>query len=132
MVRTPSDRRPSIDPRRIVVVGPCASGKTALTRALTEAGYDARVCGQEHSCVRDLWRRMQGDVLIALDLDIATLRARRDESWPAELLERQHERLAGAYAAADLVLDSGRIDQRSVYVAVTRLLAQPQPPRWRP
>lgn len=111
-----------IDHRRIVVVGPCASGKSTLARALTDAGYDAKVCGQEHSGVRDLWRRLNGDVLVALDLDIATLRARRGESWPAELLARQHERLAGAYAAADLVLDSGMHDQRTVFDSVTRLL----------
>lgn len=125
MTVSPTDPASPRDRRRIVVVGPCASGKTTLTRALTRAGYDARVCGQEHSGVPDLWRRMDGDVLIALDLDIATLRARRGESWSASLLERQHQRLALAYAAADLVLDSGRIDQRGVYAAVARLLTQP-------
>lgn len=129
MTHAPIDANPPRDRRRIVVVGPCASGKTTLTRALTRAGYDARACGQEHSGVPDLWRRMQGDVLIALDVDIATLRSRRGESWPAALLDRQHERLAQAYAAADLVLDSGRIDQRGVYSAVTRLLSQPARPR---
>ena len=100
-------------------------GLAKVAPALTQAGYDARACGQEHSCIPDLWRRMQGDVLIALDVDIDTLRARRGESWPAALLDRQHERLAQAYAAADLMLDSGRIDQRGVYAAVTRLLSQP-------
>lgn len=129
MTISPDDRRPMNDPRRIVVVGPCASGKTTLARALANAGYDARVCGQEHSGVPDLWRRLQGDVLIALDLDIVTLRARRDESWPSALLDRQHERLAHAYAAADLVLDSGSIDQRGVYAAVARLLGPPPHPR---
>lgn len=118
-----NNRHTFIDGRRIVVVGPCASGKSTLARALIEAGYDAKVCGQEHSCVPDLWRRLDGDVLIALDLDIETLRARRGKSWPAELLSRQHERLAGAYAAADLVLDSASHDQRSVFNAVMRLLS---------
>lgn len=129
MTHAPTDANSSKDRRRIVVVGPCASGKTTLTRALTQAGYDARACGQEHSGVPDLWRRMEGDVLIALDVDIETLRARRGESWPATLLDRQHERLAQAYAAADLVLDSTRIDQRGVYAAVTRLLQRPARPR---
>lgn len=129
MTANPTDSNRANDRRRIVVVGPCASGKTTLTRALTEAGYDARACGQEHSGVPDLWRRLQGDILIALDVDIDTLRARRGESWSAALLERQHQRLAQAYAAADLVLDSGRIDQRGVYAAVTGLLDQPARPR---
>lgn len=126
MASAHGDPRPSADPRRVVIVGPCASGKTTLARALTAAGYDAKVCGQEHSGVADLWRRLDGDVLIALDLGISTLRARRGESWPEDLLERQHERLASAYAAADLIIDSGEHDQHAVFEAVTRLLSETQ------
>lgn len=125
MAMQTNGRRLLRDHRRVVVVGPCASGKTTLAQALMHAGYDAKVCGQEHSGIPDLWRRMGGDVLIALDLDIATLRARRGDSWPADLLERQHQRLSSAYAAADLVIDSGRVDQRGIVEAVARLLNDP-------
>jgi len=57
------------DPRRVVVVGPCASGKSSLVAALAALGYDARVCGQEHSIIRELWRHSAPDVLIALAVD---------------------------------------------------------------
>lgn len=122
MANNVSTLAPFSDHRRIVVVGPCASGKSTLARALTDAGYDAKVCGQEHSGVQDLWRRLEGDVLVALDLDIETLRHRRGKSWSRDLLARQHERLAGAYAAADLIIDSGMHDQQEVLDAVTSLL----------
>ena len=56
-------------PLHIVIVGPCASGKTTLVRGLWARGYSgARVVAQEHSGVIDLWkRRGQPDVLIYLD-----------------------------------------------------------------
>ncbi|MBP9503378.1 MAG: hypothetical protein KBF17_14555, partial [Candidatus Promineofilum sp.] len=42
---------------RVAVVGPCASGKSTLVAALRAAGYDARHPAQEHSFVKDMWRR---------------------------------------------------------------------------
>lgn len=96
------------DPRRVVVVGPCASGKSTLVRALKELGYDARVSGQEHSEIAQLWRRSRPDVLIALTVDIATVLARRGQTWPPWLLELQLARLQSAIAAADLSIDSSR------------------------
>ncbi len=97
------DRGPTI-----VVVGPCASGKTTLARELGKAGIAVRICGQEHSSIRDLWQKMHPDLLVALSIDLPTLRERRHESWPEHLFMVQQARLASAFASADLIIDTTR------------------------
>jgi len=62
---------------RISVVGPCASGKSTIVRALRMHGYDAHVTSQEHSAVPDLWKRQEPAVLIALQADLESVRLRR-------------------------------------------------------
>ena len=92
---------------RISVVGPCASGKSTLVRALRMHGYDAYVTAQEHSGVRNLWRRHEPDVLIALQVDLESVRLRRqDPRWRRDVWSAQQGRLSDAYAAADLVVDT--------------------------
>ncbi len=91
---------------RIVVVGPCASGKSTLAGQLRALGHDVRVSGQEHSSIHNLWQKLDHDVLVALEIDLETLRARRSESWPQAIYDLQQERLRGAYDAADVVIDT--------------------------
>lgn len=91
---------------RVVVVGPCASGKTTLVENLKLLGVDARVSGQEHSAVRNLWRSLDPDVLIALEVDLETLRSRRTEVWPKTIYDLQLERLREAFDVADIVIDT--------------------------
>ena len=108
--QVPSNRSP-----RIVVVGPCASGKTTLVSGLRKHGYEALVSGQEHSEVPNLWRRTEPDVVIALLADLRTIRARRhDDHWPAWLLERQQKRLRNAIAGASMVIDTSGHDAATV------------------
>jgi len=109
---------------RVVVVGPCASGKTTLVENLRAAGVDARVSGQEHSAIRDLWRRLEPDVLIALDLDLATLRDRRQSTWPASLYEVQHARLREAFEMADAVIDTSRASAEDVLGMALAVIAR--------
>lgn len=99
------DQRDGSRPR-IVVVGPCASGKSTLANQLRELGHDVRVSGQEHSSIRNLWRKIDHDVLVALEIDLDTVRARRSPSWPEDVYQRQQDRLRDAYAAADIVIDT--------------------------
>jgi hypothetical protein len=115
------------DARRIVVVGPCAAGKSTLVTALRLFGYDARVSGQEHSEISSLWRHSDPDVLIALEVDIAAVRRRRGEHWPEWLLQRQIERLRDAEAVADLTIDTSRLDQRAVFERVVAYLESSAP-----
>lgn len=106
-------------PLVVVIVGPCASGKSTLAAALREAGLDVRIVAQEHSIVADLWRRQHPDLLIGLDVDLPTLRERRSPTWPASVYANQRERLAPAFAAADLVVDTTPLDAAEV-IAVVR------------
>jgi predicted ATPase len=98
------------DRRTIVVVGPCASGKTTLVKALRELGYDAFAVAQEHSIIRDLWRKRNPDVVIALDLDLSVVRERRSPTWSSEIYTAQHQRLQPAFSAANILIDTGEHD----------------------
>ena len=106
--RTPDDR--PVAPPRVAIVGPCASGKTTLVEALRDAGVDAHAVAQEHSGVPDLWRHSPSDLLIALDLELDVLRARRGFDWPETVYRDQMARLERARASADLRIDTGRHD----------------------
>lgn len=94
------------DRRRIAIVGHCASGKSTLSRLLRERGWDARAVAQEHSGIKRLWMRMDAHVLVALHVDLATLRARRTGSWSGSIYNLQETRLQPAIEAADLVIDT--------------------------
>lgn len=108
------DIRRKSDSRRLVVIGPCASGKTSLTSKLQRMGFDARACGQEHSEIHELWRHLDPDILIGLRIDLDTLRRRRSSTWSANVYARQQERLESGYAHADLVIDCHAMDQNAV------------------
>lgn len=94
---------------RVVVVGPCASGKSTLAKRLRARGYDAYVCGQEHSEISSLWRHLDPDAVIALDVDLATVRRRRGPDWPETIFREQLRRLREARAAANVTIDTVRL-----------------------
>lgn len=119
-----TDHLPRHDAPGIVVVGPCASGKSTLVANLQRAGIDAWVAGQEHSAVRTLWARRNPDLVVALDLDLEHLRARRGPSWSADLYAIQHQRLHDAFANADLTLDTGVTSEQDVLAAVLALVEE--------
>jgi chloramphenicol 3-O-phosphotransferase len=111
-------------PLRIAVVGPCASGKSTLVAALRAAGYDARHPAQEHSYVKDMWRRLTDpDVLIYLDLSLEAYRQRRprDDAGP-KYLEMQRARLVHAREHADLVVDTSGMTAEEVRDRVITIL----------
>jgi GTPase SAR1 family protein len=123
---------PGVDPivsaesRKIVVVGPCAAGKSTLVTALRALGYDAHVSGQEHSEIATLWQHSRPDVLIALDADISAVRDRRGGSWPAWLHDLQVQRLAAASRAADLAIDTTTLSPQTVVDRVVAYLERPK------
>src|SRR5512135_1742973 len=91
----------------IVIVGPCASGKSTLVAGLHACGFEhARVMAQEHSGVRDLWKvRGRPDCLIFLDARRETIGARQHRSdWTDEYLAEQLNRLRSARVECDLYL----------------------------
>lgn len=120
----PTGHSPPPGRPRIVVVGPCASGKSTLVNGLRNHGYDALVSGQEHSDIHYLWRRSSPDVVIGLDITLEEIRQRRaDEEWPAWLYARQQDRLRDAMAAADLVIDTTSAEASQVLAQSLAYLA---------
>src|SRR5687767_10747206 len=91
---------------RVVVVGPCASGKSTLVERLIAAGFDAYVCSQEHSEIATLWQHLGPDAVISLDVDLATIRARRGDDWPDTIYQEQRRRLGAAWKAAAIIIDT--------------------------
>jgi deoxyadenosine/deoxycytidine kinase len=110
-------------PLRVVVVGPCASGKSTLADRLRSHGYDAYVCAQEHSEISTLWRHLGPDAVIALDVDLATVRRRRGADWPETIFREQLRRLAEARSAAHVTIDTASLDPDATEVVALRVLA---------
>jgi GTPase SAR1 family protein len=102
------------DELRVVVVGPCASGKSTLVNGLRKHGYDAVVCSQEHSEIPTLWRHSDPDFLIMLEVPLKTIRDRRGAEWPESIYRAQINRLAAARKAADVVINSSTADANHV------------------
>lgn len=110
-------------PLRVAVVGPCASGKSTLVRALAAAGYEARQPAQEHSYVADMWQRLTDpDVLIYLDVSYDSLIVRRPTFGQRAYLEQEKLRLANALAHADLVVDTSELTAAEVRECVLSYL----------
>ena len=110
-------------PSKIVVVGPCASGKSTLVQTLVSLGYDAHVSAQEHSAIAALWQHLHPDVLIALEADISAVRARRGADWPEWLHDVQVQRLRDAASAAHLTIDTTNLNPGAVSARVVDFLS---------
>jgi uridine kinase len=86
----------------IGVVGVCASGKSTLARGLESRGYRTRHIAQEHSYVKDMWKRITNpDVLIFLDASYPITVQRRQLNWHETDWAEQQRRLAHARENAD-------------------------------
>jgi deoxyadenosine/deoxycytidine kinase len=112
---------------QIKIVGPCASGKSALVARLRELGYDAQSAAQDHSYVPDMWRRLNPpDVLIYLDvtLEAAHRRGRRGFGWDQAYLDEQHDRLRHARDHCDLYLPTENLTEEGVLASVVAFLQQ--------
>lgn len=120
-LQTPYSRR---NPPEVLVVGVCSSGKSTLVRRLREAGYDARACSQEHSYVPDLWERSRPGTLVYLDAALDTIRRRGRNTFPGEILERQHQRLDHARRHCHLYIPTDSLDAGEVAARVTGYLQQ--------
>jgi hypothetical protein len=109
--------------KRIALVGPCASGKSALGRRLRALGYNVREPAQEHSFVPDMWQRLTDpDILIYLDVDHPNTVARRHVDWPEKLWREQQHRLRHAREGCDFLLDTVGLDEEEVFQRVLAFL----------
>ncbi|MGB3716031.1 MAG: hypothetical protein WA996_16520 [Candidatus Promineifilaceae bacterium] len=101
---------------RVAVVGACASGKSTLVTALRAMGFDARHVAQDHSFVPDMWRRIgQPDVLIFLDVNYETIKARRPKTtYRRSDLAEQERRLAHARENCNLSINTNPLAPEDV------------------
>lgn len=77
-------------------------------------GYQVKHIAQEHSFVKDMWKRIANpDVLVFLDASYPVTNARRNLGWAESDYQEQHRRLAHARAHADLYIftDSLSVDE---------------------
>lgn len=110
---------------RIKVVGPCASGKSALAARLRALSYEASSAAQDHSHVPDMWQRINPpDILIFLDVSLAEAkrRGRTGQDWDQKYLDEQHHRLRHARAHCDLYLPTDGLGEGEVLVQVLAFL----------
>ncbi|MBE2223977.1 MAG: hypothetical protein IAF02_20720 [Anaerolineae bacterium] len=112
------------DPVLIALVGPCASGKSTLGRALRAAGYLVKQPSQEHSYVQNMWQRLtKPDLLIYLDLNFESLLRRRPKNHGGpERLAEQHQRLAHAYEHCDFYVDTSELTPEEIQEKVFSFL----------
>ena len=110
----------------VVIVGPCAAGKSSLRDRLLARGFtQVRVVAQEHSGVRDLWK-MRGypEMLIFLDVEVATANARQGRSdWTPAAHAEQLNRLQHARAACNLYLPTDDLSPDEVAERVAGFIA---------
>ena len=113
---------------RIAVVGPCASGKTALAERLRNLGYEARECVQEHSYVPTMWQKIsQPDVLIYLDASLAVIAERRLADWSEEYLAKLNGRLSHARQHCDLYVQTDGLSEEEVLERALDFLGSVEP-----
>lgn len=99
----------------IGVVGPCGAGKSTLTDALDSLGYATRHIAQEHSYVKDMWKRITNpDMLIFLQVSYAISQQRRPMNWNEAEYEEQQRRLSHARENADLYIETDNLDIEEV------------------
>ena len=103
----------------IGIVGPCGAGKTTLTEALDSLGYLTRHIAQEHSYVKDMWRRITNpDLLIFLQVSYAISQKRRPMNWTEADYNEQQRRLSHARQNADLYLETDELSESQVLAQV--------------
>jgi nicotinamide riboside kinase len=99
----------------IAVVGPCASGKSLLVRALREREYNAREVVQEHSHVPTMWQRItQPDLLVYLDVSWKVARQRRSMDVKADWWIELAHRLRHARQHADLYIHTDELTPQEI------------------
>ena len=62
--------------------------------------------------------------MVALDVDLATIRTRRGDDWPDSIYQEQRRRLASAWKAADIVIDTSMTNADETFALAVQKLKQ--------
>jgi cytidylate kinase len=109
----------------IGLVGPCGSGKSTIRSMLVKQGYTVRHIAQEHSYVKDMWKRISNpDILIYLEVSFPNTIIRRKLNWTYADYQTQLDRLAHAKAHADLVIQTDNKTVDDVFDEIQYFLNQ--------
>lgn len=113
-----------MDPKRekplIGIVGVCASGKTTLVSKLTTLGYSCRHIAQEHSYVKNMWKRITDpDILVYLEVSFIETIKRRNLNWTQAEFEEQLNRLSDAIENADIYIKTDPLSPDEVLKEVS-------------
>ena len=115
-------------PYLIGIVGPCGSGKTTLSDALDSLGYPVRHIAQEHSYVKDMWKRITDpDLLVFLNVSYAISQQRRPMNWTEADFNEQQRRLSHAREHANLYLETDALSIEEVRERVLAFLKTQAP-----
>jgi deoxyadenosine/deoxycytidine kinase len=101
----------------IGVVGPCGAGKSTLIEALDSLGYSTRHIAQEHSYVKDMWKRLTNpDLLIFLHASFPVTKQRKSKMihWTESDYNKEQRRLSHAKIHADLIIDTDNLSIQEV------------------
>jgi hypothetical protein len=105
------------------VVGVCTSGKSTLISGLIEKGIKTRHIAQEHSYVKDMWKRITNpDILIFLDASFPITLSRRKFNWVEEDWAEQQRRLTHAREHADFYVNTDQLNAAQVLELVINFL----------
>jgi deoxyadenosine/deoxycytidine kinase len=108
---------------RIGVVGPCAAGKSTLVTQLRSKGYTAIHIAQDHSYVKDMWKRITDpDVLVYLDVTYEQTIKRKNISWTEKEYDIQINRLEHACKFADLRIQTDKLSADEVLIIVLNFI----------
>lgn len=114
-MNNPPDKPDSQKQLLIGLVGVCASGKSTLLKGLEARGYRVRHIAQEHSYVKDMWKRITNpDILIFLDVSYPLTLQRRKLDWTEANWAEQQRRLAHAREHADLYINTDNLSAEQV------------------
>lgn len=107
----------------IGLVGPCKSGKTLLKRGLIRKGYQVKHIAQEHSYVKQMWKKIaKPDILVFLEVSFKETLNRSTLSWSKNEYAQQIIRLAHAYEHADLIINTDVLTPQQVLDTVLNFL----------